>query len=174
MRPKLPQHLRGERCTITAVTQAIFFAGGLWWFTYFHYLIRVLYGFPGLADPAFALGFYEDLPGHAFNLPEFFMGLSIGATALAIVGVWMTSRETRGKWRQRFLVLFFGAVCCWFASLSFAWETQFLHQAKRQLEYRKANPMMYYPPGTPSEISSREWIHLEIAIKKAEERRNRE
>jgi hypothetical protein len=171
MRPRLPDRLLQDTRSMTAVTQALYFAGGLCWFTQFQFLIRFACGYPGLSNPAYALTFYEDLPGHPFNLPQFIMGLSIVAAGLAIFGVWFTSRGTRGKWRQRILVAFFGAVCCWFASLFISQESLFLDHAKSELEWRKENPLRTYPPDTPPEILSREWIHLEVAIKKAEQRR---
>lgn len=140
------------------------YAGFLWWLTWPPLLLRYCHGFPILGDAAVALSFCEEIEGYPFNLPRFLLGLSVVASVLSVIGVWISSRATCGKWRQRALAGFFAALCCGVAYLPFAWEPGFIESARAQRQFLIGHPVMIYPEGTPEEVRSREWRHLDEAL----------
>jgi hypothetical protein len=173
VRPRIPATFIQEGRNLGAVTRAIVFAGFLWWLTWLQIVLQLFYGPPYLSDPAFALGFYEQAEGYPFNVPQFLLILSISASVIAFLGVWTSSGGTAGKWRQRLLVLFFALVCCAIAYLPFVFESMFLDSARVERAFIMDHPSMVYPDDIPYEIISQEWIHLDEAIEKAEQRMKR-
>ncbi len=171
MRAGLPQKLEVEFDANTAVTQSIVFAGALWWFTWFHFTIKYLYGLPIFSSPSMALVYYEQIEGYPFSLAQLFLCLSIFASILALIGVWMTSLKGTAKWRQRFLVFLFGCICSGFSCACISWEDQHIEDAKRWRQFLMDHPR----PGfreAPYEIRSQRWKHLDDMSERAEQRKN--
>lgn len=173
MRPRIPATLIKETRNLGAVTRAIVFAGFLWWLTWLQIVLRLFYGFPYLNDSVLALGFYEQAEGYPFNVAQLFLWLSIGASVITFLSVWTSSDGTAGKWRQRLLVMFFALVCCAVACLPIVYEPMFIESARAERAFIMDHPSMVYPDDIPYEIISQEWIHLDEAIEKAEQRLKR-
>ncbi|BDS07404.1 hypothetical protein NT6N_24440 [Oceaniferula spumae] len=77
-----------------------------------------------------ALAYYDKVDGYPFSLAELFFWLSVFATTLAIVGIWITSSYGGTKWRQRFLVALFGYFCVGFSCFCISWEANHIDDAK--------------------------------------------
>ena len=171
MRFRLAQNPEVEDEAILAVTQSILFSGCLWWFTWVHFLIKLLYGFPLISRPNMALAYYETVPGYPFSLAQTFLMLSIFGSSLAVIGVWFTSLKGRAKWRQRFLVFLFGFICSGFSCACISWEDQHIDDTKawRQflIDHRESRCI-----GEPPEIQAQRWKHLDDMLERAEERNN--
>ncbi|MCP5536728.1 MAG: hypothetical protein H7A51_10940 [Akkermansiaceae bacterium] len=171
MRVGIPQKLEIELDATYAATQSIVFAGFLWWFTWFHFVIKFFYGLPVLSRPNLALVYYEQVPGYPFSLAQAFLGLSVFASVLALGGVWMTSLKGQAKWRQRFLVFLFGTICTGFSCACVSWEQLHVEDAKEWRQFLMDHPYPGYDDA-PYEVRSKRWKHLDDMLERAEQRKN--
>lgn len=122
--------------------------GTLWGGFWFQFVISFLYNNPALHTFSHGnwyapyVGFYLPVRGTAsISLAESFVWLSVFGSVMALVGVWLVTREVRGRWRMRILVAGFAgflslwAVAAWAAEDS-AWQAleDRLVEVKKEME----------------------------------------
>tara|TARA_R110002096_G_scaffold253095_1_gene445988 strand:- start:679 stop:1170 length:492 start_codon:yes stop_codon:yes gene_type:complete len=142
-----------------AVSLSVVNSGCLWWWTWMQFVTAFFYGLPLLTfDPAHTLWYYVPPDGWSTNLPKMFLGISILAVLILLLGTPIILAGSKAKIRQILLLGIFSTIAVGFSLVITLAEEDWYQSAKNELEWYRGDDLPWWASDPKWEIPQLESV----------------